>query len=191
MKRYVAILLLAISALGTDVSAVTIDVVQTPTDYFLPGATDPYSTPWYRRALEDWDWQHSAIGGTITYAELTITAFDVDYDFGPGERDQILAKDDGTWTALGFLQGVDDSYSDTTFVLGPSFYNDIAGGLEVMIDISYPGPIAYDWGVTLIKSVLLVDSNSTPPPPPPPPPHSNPSIPVPEARCRFKGGAIP
>lgn len=194
MKRYVAILLAILSIWGMDVSASTVDVIQTPTDFFIPNPSDAsdYDPPWYRRSLDDWGWQHNAITdpSPITSATLTIRAFDVDTFFGTGEIDEIFAKDGATLVSLGILEGNDGAWEETTFNLPSNFFDEIATGLEVWMDIDtvpYSDPVSgfpYQFGLTLEWSRLVVDGNELIPPPPPPPPPGpgpDPTIPAPGA----------
>lgn len=145
--------------------AATIDVVQAPTGFFVPTDLEKYDSPYYNYN-GTWDWVHGAIAGAITTAELLIAAFDVDFDDIPGftgERDEIFAMDDGIWSSLGFLQGGNDIWAFSTFTLGSNFFDDIAGGLQVKMNIDTTNQ---GWAVTLAKSVITTDG-ATPPPPTP------------------------
>ncbi len=173
MKKMLAILALAATALfGTFSPAnALVDVVQSPTDYFTPTDAQKYDSPYYRWYGDDWGWTHSEVSGTFGTATLSISAFDVDYDNVSinytGERDAIYAYDDGVKTFLGYLAGGNDIWSYTTFTLGNNFFDDIASGLEVSIEIdtTYQG-----WAVSLAKSVLNLDGGSLPNPNPNPVP---------------------
>lgn len=174
MKKMLAILALAATALfGTFSPAnALVDVVEFSTGYFVPDEDSTYDSPYYRWYDEDWGWQHSAIGGTFGTAELFISAWDVDQDYG--EVDNIYAYDNGTAVLLGSLNGLTDAWGYTTFTLGSNFFDDIATGLQVWIDID--STHNYDnWAVTLAKSVLTLDGGTLPDPEPGPEPVPEPS----------------
>jgi len=137
---------------------------QTATTYFVDIDANKYNPPFYRGKGADWGWTHAAIGGTITSAALNISAFDV--DFGSGEIDNIYAFDNGSKTLLGNLSGASDTWAFTNFVLGSNFYDDIASGLQVWMEIDAATP-GY-WIVTLAKSALTVNGGTLPPPTPGP-----------------------
>jgi hypothetical protein len=141
-------------------AAPAVDVVQAPTGYFVPTDGQKYSSPYYRENGEDWGWQHGAIGGTITSASLNISAFDVD---APSEVDNIYAYDGATRVLLGSLAGANDVWAFSNFVLGANFYDDIATGLKVEIEIDVDEG---EWLVTLSKSALSVDGGALPNPDP-------------------------
>jgi hypothetical protein len=142
------------------------DTVETPTNYFVPTDAQKFDSPYYRGASEDWGYSHNAIAGTITSATLNLSAFDVDY-VAPGyigERDAVYAYDDGVQTFLGYLTGADNAWEfGNAFVLGASFFNDIATGLQVWVDIDTTNE---GWFLTLGKSSLSVDGGRLPPPTP-------------------------
>lgn len=71
--------------------------------------------------------------------------------------------DNGVWTSLGYLAGGNDIWAFSTFTLGANFFDDIAAGLQVSmnIDASNDG-----WAVTLAKSVITTDGAAPPPPTP-------------------------
>ncbi len=155
---------LALASTG-GIQAATVDVVEAPTGFFVPTDVEKYDSPFYNYA-GTWDWVHNAIAGVITTAELLIAAFDVDFDGSPGftgERDEIFAMDDGIWTSLGFLQGGSDIWAFTTFTLGSNFFDDIASGLQVQMNID---TTSQGWAVTLAKSVITTDGAVPPPPTP-------------------------
>ena len=164
--------------------AATTDTVQygsagtsSPT-YFVDVDANKYSSPYYRGTDLDWGWTHNAIAGTFTSASLNISAFDV--DAGPTsyyELDNIYAKDNGVWTLIGSLSGNNDQWAFSTFALGANFYDDIATGLQVKIDIDANRS---GWLVTLAKSSLSVDGGTLPPP--------IPSIPEPETYAMLLAG---
>ena len=165
MKKILLVVLGLLLMFGTLANATVTDVIQYPTEYFVDVDANKYDSPYYRWYGEDWGWTHNAIGGSITSATLNISAFDVDYS--DGERDAIYAYDDSTKTFLGYLAGGSDIWSYTTFALGASFYNDIASGLMVWmeIDTTHAG-----WAVTLAKSALSIDGGTLPNPNPNPVP---------------------
>ena len=161
--KIAALVAATVLSLGAQAAPFT-DTVQSPTDFFVPTDAQKYDQPYYRNQTQDWGWTHNAIAGTITSATLNISAFDV--DAGPNgtfELDQIYALDSGTWKLLGALAGASDIYSFTEFVLGANFYDDIATGLQVKMDIDVNGE---GWVVTLAKSSLSVDGGALPPPVP-------------------------
>lgn len=149
-----------------------VDVVQAPTGYFVPTDAQKYDSPYYRSAGDDWGWTHGAIAAGFTSATLNISAFDVDTDGNggafPPEIDNIYAMDDGNWVLLGNLQGFGDVWEFTSFDLGANFFDDIAAGLQVMIEID-SGDIG--WAVTLAKSTLTTDGDD--------PGNPNPGVPEP------------
>ena len=94
-------------------------------------------------------------------ATLQISAFDVDFDGNPplfplGEKDRISAFDGATasWISLGFLNGANDTWAFTNFVVPANLIDDIATGLAVRIEIDTLGE---GWLVTLAKSSLSTD----------------------------------
>ena len=152
-------LLFATASSATPALAAT-DIVQAPSNFFVPTDAQKYNAPYYRNGSQDWAWQHNAIGGTFTSALLTISAFDV--DSGSGEVDNIYAEDNGVWTLLGALTGTNNNWEyANSFVLGSNFFDDIAAGLNVRIDIDATNS---GWVVTLGKSVLTTDGSDLPPP---------------------------
>lgn len=158
-------------AFGTLAHAAVVDVVQFPTGFFVPDETQTYNSPYYRWWDEDWGWTHNAIGGSPTSATLNISAWDVDTGGIDPEVDNIYARDGGVWTLLGSLNGLDNSWGYTTFTLSADFYDDIASGLQVKMDIDSTHTYDY-WAVTLAKSALNIDGGQLPGP--------NPGNPIPE-----------
>ena len=150
MRGIIAAAVLALSG-ATGVSAAVVDTIEAPTGFFTPSAAQQLSPPYYRGNGEDWMWQHNPIAGGFTSASLSIGAFDVD---APDEVDEIYAKDNGTWTLLGTLEGNNNVFAFTTFNLGANFFDDIEAGLEVMIAIDV---LDDGWLVSLSKSVLTTD----------------------------------
>ena len=134
--------------------------------YFVDIDAHKYDYPYYRGYGEDWGWQHNAIAGSFTTASLNISAFDVD---APYEVDNIWAMNSGTWTLLGSLAGNSDVWAFTNFSLSNDFFDDIATGLQVKLEISVP-PGSSGWIVTLAKSSLSIDGSGLPPPIPTPVP---------------------
>jgi hypothetical protein len=147
-------LLLAAGAmcLSAASQAATIDVVQSPTGFFVPTDAQKYDAPYYRWYNEDWGWTHKAIGGTINNAWLMISAFDVDH---PSEVDNIYAYNNGVQTLLGHLEGASDIWNFTFFELSSDFFDDINAGLEIWMDIN--ASLSASWAVTLAKSQLCVN----------------------------------
>lgn len=154
--------------LSTSASAAKIDtrdaynpIPHQKNTYWVPTTADKLSKPdYYRKNDQDWGWQHGAISGTFSAASLNISAYDVDVPLG--EKDQILAYNSQTkgYESLGFLVGVNDKFSYTTFKLGSSWFDEIAHGLKVKIDID---TTEASWLVSLAKSVLSVDGGKLPP----------------------------
>jgi hypothetical protein len=161
--------------LASSASAQVTDTVQAPTGFFVPTDAQKYDDPYWRFSDQDWGWTHNGIGGTITSATLNISAFDV--DFSSGEIDNIYAYDNGVAVLLGSLAGGSDIYSFTEFVLGANFYDDIAGGLQVWVDID---TAQEGWQLTLAKSSLAVNGGRLPDP--------NPGVPEPAAWGMLIGG---
>jgi hypothetical protein len=165
----------SVGAAAANAAAYT-DTVQAPTGFFLPVSAGPYDSPYYRDAGQDWSWQHGAIATPFTTATLNISAFDVD---APFEIDTIYAYDDGVRTLIGNLTGTDNTYSFTSFVLGSNFFNDIAAGLKVDVDIDSQNT---GWVLTLVKSAVSVDGGALPPPTP------GGAVPEPASWAMFIGG---
>jgi hypothetical protein len=155
--------MLAVGLLPTAAMAVpATDVVEAPSGFFVPTDAEKFNTPYYRGAGEDWSWQHGAVATPFTTAELSISAFDVDSDFG--EKDDIYVMDNGVWTFVGTLSGTNDAWDyGNSFSLGANFFDDIVAGLMVQIRIDENNE---GWLVTLGKSVLSLDKGVRPPPTP-------------------------
>jgi len=157
----------------TGIANAATDVVQYPTPYFVDVDANKYSSPYYRSAGQDWGWTHNGVGGTITSATLNVSAYDVDYvswdpsQWPVGERDEIFAYDNGVKTSLGYLAGAGDVWSYTTFTLGANFFDDIAAGLQVYMEIDEANE---GWAVTLAKSSLATEGSGIPGPGPGPVP---------------------
>lgn len=152
--------------IGTWSFAAIIDIVEYPDGYFVDNDDNKYSDPYYRWHNEDWEWQHSAISGTWSSATLSISAFDVDNDGGANaEIDNVYGFLNGSWELIGELAGASDIWSYTTFDLTSEWYDAIASGLQVRIDID--ALHEYDvWAVSLAKSVLSLDGGLLPDPEP-------------------------
>lgn len=166
MKKLISVLCGASALLVAAPAAATVDVVEAPTGYFVPDDTQLYNSPYYRYG-GSWDWTHGAIAPGFATASLYIAAFDVDdgTDGGfPPEIDNIYAMDNGAWTLLGILdQTSSDNWTYTTFDLGANFFDDIAAGLQVRVDIDVGDT---GWALALSKSVLTTDGEAPPPPTP-------------------------
>jgi hypothetical protein len=136
--------------------------------YFVDADEHKYDSPYYRGFGEDWGWTHNAIAGTFSTASLNISAFDVDAAFG--EVDNIYVKNEGLWTLVGSLNGANDAWAFTNFTLDSSYFNEIATGLEVKMEIDRG--TSTGWVVTLAKSSLSIDGGGVPPPNPVPEPET-------------------
>lgn len=155
-----------------------VDTVEAPAGYFVPTDAQKYDSPYYRWYNEDWGWTHNPISGAITSAKLNISGFDIDYD--SGERDAVYAYDNGTPVFLGYLQGIDDTWAFTEFTLGSNFFDDIAAGLQIWLDIDTENSSKY-WAVTLAKSVITTEGDK--------PGNPDPGNPVPEPSTIILMGA--
>ncbi len=161
--KLIAVVLGVMFIFSTSAYAV-VDVIQSPTGYFCPDEAQTYNAPYYRWYNEDWGWTHNAIGGTFTTATLNISAWDVDADaYSEPEVDNIYAWENSsaTWTLLGSLVGNDNAWGYTTFVLGSEFFDDIASGLQIWMDIDATHTQDW-WAVALAKSVLSLDGGALP-----------------------------
>ena len=159
---------------GLASAAVVTDTVEFSTGFFVPDESSTYSSPYYRWHDEDWGWTHNAIASSFSSATLNISAWDV--DAYSGEVDVISAWDEDTsaWMTLGSLQGLDNDWGYTTFVLSSALYDEIAEGLKVWINID--STHSWDtWAVTLSKSVLALDGATLPDPDPGPDPVPEPA----------------
>jgi hypothetical protein len=157
MKTIIAFLIaVAALAYGTIAQAATIDVVESPTGYFVPTDAQKYDSPYYRWYGDDWSWSHDAIAGSITNAWLMISAFDV--DAAQGEVDEIWADDNGTSVNLGNLSGANNIWNFTWFALPAALFDDIGAGLGVTIKIDVTDG---GWAVTLAKSVVCVNGDQS------------------------------
>jgi len=175
MKRKLLILLAVgiVLMFGSSVyAAPTVDVVQAPTNYFVPTDGQKTNSPYYRYYNGDWGWSHNAIAGSFTSASLNISAYDVDWsNSSSGEWDIIWAKNNsGTWVELGHLDGNNNIWAYTIFTLDLTLFNQaILNGLEVKIDIDSTHT-SNTWAVTLAKSTLSLDGGTGPGPEPGPVP---------------------
>ncbi|WP_419816742.1 PEPxxWA-CTERM sorting domain-containing protein [Glacieibacterium sp.] len=148
----------AVTGLGSAAQAST-DTVQGPSGYFVPTDAQKNDSPYYRDGSQDWSWTHGAIASGFTIASLSVSAYDV--DFSSGETDNIYALDSGTWILLGALTGSDSTWEyGNAFALGANFFDDIATGLQVKVDIDANNG---GWIVSLGKSVLTTDGSDLPP----------------------------
>ena len=155
---------LAVMLAFSTASFAFMDIEEFPTGYFTPTYTT--DSPYYRWYNEDWGWTHDALALPTTSATLSIGAWDVDY--ASGEVDEIYAWDSGAKTLVGTLTGTDGAWSYATFTLGSNFFDDIATGLEIWIDIDSTND-EETWAVLLSKSVLITDGIGTLPGPEPSP----------------------
>ena len=138
------------------------DTVQAPTAYFVPSDAQKYDYPYYRGNGDGWAWYQNPIAVSFSSASLNVSAFDVDSCCG--EVDNIYAEDSGSWVLLGSLTGLNNQWVyGNSFALGSNFFDDIASGLHVKIDIDVNDD---GWFVTLGKSALSVDGGGLPPPTP-------------------------
>lgn len=148
-------------------------------NFWTPDDDSKYDWPYYRWNGEDWEWQFEGVAGTITDASISVSAFDVDADWG--ENDQIYAwnLDTAGWELLGSLGGASDVWSFTSFDLASSWADEINAGLKVrmVIDAANEG-----WGVALAKSALITNGGTLPNPNPG-------AVPVPAAVWLF-GSAL-
>lgn len=140
--------------------AATIDVAEAPTGYFAPGESATFASPYYRSASGDWGWTHGAIAGSFTTASLSISAFDVDAASGEVDNIYLWSKEASDYVLIGALAGADNVYAYTTFDLDSSWFDEIAAGLQVWMNIDANNT---GWLVTLGKSVLSVDGGTLPP----------------------------
>jgi len=167
MKKIILLFIVAVMltfTMNNKADAVNVaDTIQSPTGFFLDIDANKYAAPYYRGINEDWGWSHNAIGTPFTTATLNISAWDVDK--ASGEIDNIYAWDDGVKTLLGSLDGNDNAWAFTEFTLGNNFFNDIAAGLQVYMEISV-GAGEAGWLVTLAKSTLCLDQCDKPNPNP-------------------------
>lgn len=125
------------------------------TTFWIPTDAQKDSAPYSRGKSQDWEWQHSAVSGTINSASLSINAYDVDKS--SGELDEIYAfnNDTATWDLLGSLTGSNKTYSFTAFNFGASWFDEIALGLKIMMKIDEKDR---GWRVSLANSSLSIVS---------------------------------
>lgn len=168
MKKQFFKLLIALAPFvvaGNAYAVAVTDTIEYPTPEFVD-PSDPYGN--YRWWDEDWGWTHNAIGVSVTSATLNIAAYDVDYcatETSGCEWDMISAYDSGTWVDLGLLEGSNNTWDFTTFTLGSNFFDDIAAGLQVRIDIDQNNT-EDNWAVALSKSALSINGGVIPDPDP-------------------------
>lgn len=156
---------MAFCCCGIVLGAPTSNVLQYPTGYFVPDSALTYSSPYYRWYDEDWSWTHDPIAGPFTSAELYISAWDVDWSWGEVDVISVYDAASASWTTLGSLTGMNDSWSYAVFPLSSVLYDDIQAGLQVHMDIDSTHTSS-TWAVTLAKSVLSVDGGNVPNPAP-------------------------
>jgi hypothetical protein len=147
--------------LSASVSAATVDTLNASN----PGSGKTFWTasnankvsPYYRGESKDWGWQHDAVDGNINSASLSIKSFDV--DAASGELDKIYAfnNDTSAFELLGRLGGSNDAFSFTKFNLTPSWFDEVAAGLRIMMRIDENNT---GWKVSLSKSSLTIDSDA-------------------------------
>lgn len=149
-------------------------------NFWTPDDDSKYYWPYYRWNGEDWEWQFEGVAGTITDASISVSAFDVDADWG--ENNQIYAwnLDTAGWDLLGSLDGANDIWSFTSFDLASSWADEINAGLRIkmVIDTANEG-----WAIALAKSTLITNGDGTLPNPNPG------AVPVPAAIWLF-GSAL-
>lgn len=162
MRKAISAVCAAGALFGASPALADVDIVEAPTGFFAPGTGATTDPPYYRWHDEDWGWTHGAIGGPIASASLFISAYDVDFS----EIDNIYGYDNGVFTLIGSLtQTGSEEFSYTEFGLGANWFDDIAGGLSLWVDIDSTHDEDF-WALTLGKSVLT--TNGTTPPPPTP-----------------------
>lgn len=160
------ILAMSVLAGSGQVDAGTVDVVEYSTGFFTPFQTDPYDyfkAPYFRWWNEDWEWQHAAVATTgLASATLSISAWDVDKLGGEVDIIQLWNLQSSSWVGIGSLVGSHSAWADTSFVLDASWYDEIADGLKVRIDIDSTHSDTM-YAVTLSKSALSVTPVPLPP----------------------------
>lgn len=147
--------------LSTSASAATVDILdasnsRTKTTFWTPKNANKVS-PYYRGESKDWGWRHNQVEGKINSASLSIKSFDVDVT--SGELDKIYAFniDTSTFELLGSLGGSNNAFSFTKFNLKPSWFDEVASGLRIMMKIDEHNT---GWKVSLAKSSLTIDSDA-------------------------------
>jgi hypothetical protein len=126
--------------------------------FFVPDDSQTFNSPYYRGNGQDWGWRHSAIAGTFSTIQLSISAFDVDDAFGEVDRIQAFNVTTSTWVTLGDLEGIDSAYAFTDFDLNTATWQaSVNDGLQVrmLIDVNDDG-----WLVSLAKSTLNIDGGN-------------------------------
>lgn len=165
--RKVLILLMVcgmILSFSSMASAGYIDTIEYPTPEFVDPSNPMGNYRWYD---EDWGWTHNAIGYSIITATLNVSAWDVDnYSSDPAaEHDLIYGWNNGVKTYIGELAGASNVWSYTTFTLDATWFDDIAAGLQVWMDID--STHTFDsWAVSIAKSVISIDGEPLPGPGP-------------------------
>jgi len=105
----------------------------------------------YRWYNQDFGWTHTfdVSDACILWSDLSIYAWDIDYDAPDGERDLIYC--DGQY--LGTLYGYDKVWSTTTFTVPTSLLSDRTLNVWLDIDSTHSD---YYWAVTIGSSTLRV-----------------------------------
>jgi hypothetical protein len=148
-------------------AAPAVDVIQSPTGYFVPTDGQKYDSPYYRYYDGDWGWSQNAVPGSFTSATLSISAWDVDYN--SGERDVIyVGTSYASKTFVGYLVGADGAWAYTDFDV-TAYLPMITSGLYVWMDIDSVND-ENTWAVSLAKSTLTLDGAVGPGPEPGPVP---------------------
>jgi hypothetical protein len=187
-RTYVAFgLLLAISS-AAGAAITVVDMVDhssgQPGTHFLPPATSPGASPYYRYYNQDWGWTHNfgPLPSSVNSATLAIRAFDVDY----GESHVI----DLDGVVLGKLRfGNDYSWSSTTFNLGAGALAQLMDGFAALSMNIASNPIT--GAVTLGNSTLTVNYEPVASPGPGPGPGPGNPIPAPGALAlAFLGSGV-
>ena len=111
--------------------------------YFLPPNIIMDHSPYFRMALEDWDWTHSvksvvpADANGIASATVSIYAWDVDTE--EGEIDIIYANGVELGTLKGMAPGEERTWTTTVFNLPPSVVQELwqSGDVTIFMDIDH------------------------------------------------------
>ena len=133
--------------------------------YFLPPATDPSISPYYRQRDDDWGWTHgfSPLPASIVSATLQIEAWDVDRGTPAiGEFNMIFLDR----VYLGVLHTYHDrEWHTTTFNLGSDALDELMDGTaDIWMDIDSTRSSASKWAVTIGHSTLTTTFQPIPAP---------------------------
>jgi hypothetical protein len=164
-----AVLLANVASAGVVPVTHILDYTDNPANlyYFWPPTEEYFDHPPYHRgSLEDWGWTHDVTGLVpvgargIRAATVSITAWDVDSDFG--EDDVIYANYDPATkmgTKLGLLVGEMCKWTTTSFALPTNILNELwqTGQVSIYIDIDQHLEIESGYRVTLQSSELEVE----------------------------------